>query len=309
MNIEASVGIISNQSSQLLMAERPQSKTWSGWWEFPGGKIEAGESSLQALCRELKEEIGITVVNAEKWIVRKYSYTKYNVTLHFYKVTEWSGDIEARELQKLSWVIPNEQKVTPILPANKLILKAISLPNIYAITNAFEYSGNFLEQVKKKLNDGVKLIQLREKALSKYDYIELSKKIITIAKNFNAKVLINSDIELANKLNADGIHLNSSLLHKLSDIPKGFIVAASCHNKLDIEKAIALNLDFVVLSPVQKTQSHPNIKPMGWDGFSNIIKNCNMPVYALGGMEYDDMNNAYESGAIGIASQRAIWES
>jgi 8-oxo-dGTP diphosphatase len=124
----------------------------------------------------------------------------------------------------------------------------------------------FWNKLKKKLNDGVKLIQLREKALSKCDYIELSKKIITIAKNFNAKVLINSDIELANKLNADGIHLNSSLLHKLSDIPKGFIVAASCHNKLDIEKAIALNLDFVVLSPVQKNSITPKYKTygLGW---------------------------------------------
>ena len=97
MNIEASVGIIFNESFQLLMAERPQSKTWSGWWEFPGGKIESGETPLEALKRELKEEIGISVIDAEKWIVRKYAYEDYEVILHFYKVTQWSGNIEAKE--------------------------------------------------------------------------------------------------------------------------------------------------------------------------------------------------------------------
>ena len=171
MNIEASVGIIFNESFQLLMAERPQSKTWRGWWEFPGGKIEKGETPLEALKRELKEEIGISVIDAEKWIVRKYAYEGYEVTLHFFKVTQWSGNIEAKEEQKISWVLPDNNKVSPILPANDLIFKAISLPDTYAITNAYEYSGNFLNKVEQKLNNGLGLIQIREKAISKNAFI------------------------------------------------------------------------------------------------------------------------------------------
>ena len=307
--IEAAVGIIFNQSSHILMAERPKSKTWSGWWEFPGGKIELGESSLHALIRELKEEIGIVVHDAEKWIIRKYAYDNYDVTLHFYKVTKWSGKVEAKEQQRLSWVIPKQKLVTPVLPANELIFKAIPLPDVYAITNAFEYAGDFLEQLKKKLNDGVKLLQIREKSMSKKNYVEFCKKIIHIAKNFNAKVLINSDIELAYKLDADGVHLNSLLLNNLSDIPKDLIVAASCHSKKDIEKTIELGVDFAVLSPVQQTQSHPHAAHLGWESFGDTIQNFNIPIYALGGMQRNDINNAFNAGGVGIASQRSIWNT
>ena len=309
MNIEASVGIIFNESFQLLMAERPQSKTWSGWWEFPGGKIEKGETPLEALKRELKEEIGISVIDAEKWIVRKYAYEDYEVILHFYKVTQWSGNIEAKEEQKISWVLPDNNVVSPILPANDLIFKAISLPDIYAITNAYEYSGNFLNKVEQQLNNGLGLIQIREKAISKNAFIELTKEIIQMAGNFDAKVMINSDINLAYKLNADGVHLNSSLLHRLSEIPKDLIVSASCHSARDIEKAMTMDVSFVVLSPVQKTQSHPNSTPIGWDSFSKITQNYSIPIYALGGMKQNDIENAFNAGAIGIASQRAIWEA
>ena len=309
MNIEASVGIIFNESFQLLMAERPQSKTWSGWWEFPGGKIESGENPLEALKRELKEEIGISVIDAEKWIVRKYAYEDYEVILHFYKVTQWSGNIEAKEEQKISWVLPENNIVSPILPANDLIFKAISLPDIYAITNAYEYSGNFLNKVEQQLNNGLGLIQIREKEISKNAFIELTKEIIQMAGNFDAKVMINSDINLAYKLNADGVHLNSSLLHRLSEIPKDLIVSASCHSARDIEKAMTMDVSFVVLSPVQKTQSHPNTTPIGWDSFSKITQNYSIPIYALGGMKQNDIENAFNAGAIGIASQRAIWEA
>jgi 8-oxo-dGTP diphosphatase len=308
VNIEASVGIIFNESFQLLMAERPQSKTWSGWWEFPGGKIEKGETPLEALKRELKEEIGISVIDAEKWIVRKYAYEGYEVTLHFYKVTQWSGNIEAKEEQNISWVLPDNNKVSPVLPANDLIFKAISLPDTYAITNAYEYSGNFLNKVEQKLNNGLGLIQVREKAIAKNTFIELTKEIIQMARNFNAKIMINSDINLAYKLNADGVHLNSLLLHKLSEIPKDLLVSASCHSGRDIEKAMTMDVSFVVLSPVQKTQSHPNTTPIGWDDFSKITQNYSIPIYALGGMKQDDIENAFNAGAIGIASQRAIWE-
>ncbi len=309
MKIEASVGILFNQHSDLLMAERPKPKTWNGWWEFPGGKIELGESPEQALKRELKEEIGISVVDFKKWIIKKYKYEDYDVVLHFYKITSWSGNLEAKEKQKLTWVRLKKIDVSPILPANEFIFKAIALPEIYAITNAYECSGDFLVKLTNKLNDGIKLIQIREKAMHRKGFLDIAKKIIDITKKFDAKVLINSDIELAYKLNADGVHLNSIMLNNLSDLPKDLIIGGSCHKDSDIEKAIELDLDFITLSPIKKTKSHPKAQLLGWDSFGKIIEKYNMPTYALGGMTKADVGNALNYGGVGIASQRAIWNS
>ena len=141
------MGVLINHDNKLLLAQRPAKKTWSGWWEFPGGKIERGETPIQALKRELNEEIGVTVSSAEKWIVREYSYDEIDVKLHFFKVIDWAGQIQPQEEQLLEWNNAFSPHVNPILPANELIFKAIGLPDLYAITNAQEHPHDFIDLV------------------------------------------------------------------------------------------------------------------------------------------------------------------
>ena len=308
------VGILTRSDGSFLMASRPAGKGWAGWWEFPGGKIEVNETPKQALTRELQEELGITPTEMQVWIRRYYDYPATHdcpaksVVLHFYFVKKWQGTLSALEYQQLSWQNPANITVSPVLPANVPIMQALALPPIYAITNMAEMGEQtFLIAIESQLKKGLQLIQIREKQLPKAELKRFAKKVIDLTKLFGAKVLINANIDLARELNADGVHLPSIDLMKCSAKPSGLMVAASCHNALELSHAECLGLDFVVISPVKPTLSHETDATLGWQAFEQMIENCNMPVYALGGLTEMDLTQALSCGARGIAMQRAVW--
>ena len=309
MNIDVSVAILINAKRQVLLAERPSTKSWEGWWEFPGGKIEKNETPVDALSREIYEEIGVYITKFEKWVTRRYSFEGNNIILNFFKVNEWEGQVTAKEKQKLVWANLKKTNTSPILPANNFVEKALDLPKHYAITNLSETSKEvFFNQLQKKIIDGLSLIQVREKNLSLNEFKIFSKEVIKMCQPKNIKVIINSDINLAYDLKADGVHITSKELHKIKDLPKGLIVGASCHTVKDIYIAEKLKVDFIVLSSVKKTLSHPEIEPIGWQKFQKLVNNSNIPAYALGGLGVYDYEAALENGAVGVASQRLIWK-
>lgn len=318
--VHVAVGIVQRNASffsggEFLMASRPNGKGWAGWWEFPGGKVEAGESPEQALSRELQEELGITPIEKQAWLVRHFDYPATHdaaakmVKLHFYFVTEWQGDLIPREGQQLSWQSPSKPSVSPVLPANAPIMHALTLPPIYAITNVAEMGeAVFLSALELQLKQGLSLIQIREKQLGQADLANLVAKIQHLAKPYAAKVLLNAGIGLAQKLGVDGVHLGSEMLMSCPLKPDSLIVAASCHNAAQMAHAERLGIDFVVLSPVSETKSHVDAMPLGWQVFEQLVQNSKVPVYALGGMQQSDLPLALKAGARGIAMQRAVWE-
>ncbi len=101
--VEVAVGVLVDAQGRFLLTTRPPGKVYAGYWEFPGGKLEAGESVEQALRRELQEEIGVTIARAEPWRVEVFDYPHARVRLHFCRVREWSGRFEMREGQQMSW--------------------------------------------------------------------------------------------------------------------------------------------------------------------------------------------------------------
>lgn len=119
---EVAVGILIRADGALLLSTRPEGKPYAGYWEFPGGKIEAGESVEQALRRELIEELGVTIGPVEAWKVTEHDYPHALVRLHWCKVREWSGEFEMREGQAMAWQHWPLQ-VRPVLPGAYPVLQ------------------------------------------------------------------------------------------------------------------------------------------------------------------------------------------
>ncbi len=292
----------------FLLARRPEGKPYPGFWEFPGGKIEIGESSLAALERELQEELGIQITLAYPWLTRVFTYTHATVRLHFFRVTTWHGEPQSLENQLLSWQFATDIKVTPVLPANAPILRTLLLPPVYAITQAAEIGTDAaLKNITHALQQGVRLFQIREKTMTKDRLRLFAHEVISLAHQYDAKVLINSDIELYWEIGADGVHFTATQLMALSSRPELNWCGASCHNVEELFWAEQLGLDFVVLGPVLPTLSHPVLSTtLGWRKFAALIRNYPLPVYALGGLHPQDLPAIQELGGHGIAMMRGI---
>ena len=306
--VEVVAAVIERPDGSFLLAQRPPGKVYAGYWEFPGGKVEPGEPLAAALARELHEELGIEVERAYPWIVRTYAYAHANVRLNFFRVRSWRGDPQAREAQRLAWQHVSALDVSPLLPANAPVLRALQLPFEYAITHAGEIgAAEQLRRLDARLAQGLRLIQVREKQMQEAHLARFAAAVIAKARPYGARVLINSDIELAGRLGADGVHLTAAQLATLDKRPALDWCAASCHSAQELERALELGVDFVVLGPVQATPTHAETRPLGWDGFSALTRASTMPVFALGGMQPGDLEIAWRHGAHGIAMVRGSW--
>jgi 8-oxo-dGTP diphosphatase len=306
--IHAAVAILQRPDGRVLLGQRPEGKPWAGWWEFPGGKIEEGETALQALQRELQEELGTEVIEAVPWMTRSFDYPEKTVKLHFFKVRQWLTEPHGKEGQQLSWQHPERLTVEPMLPANTPVLRALILPTRYAITNLAETpEAVFFAQLQRALDGGLRLIQVREKQLTADEMQSFARRIIQMCRPYSAKVLLNTHIELVTQLGADGVHLTSEQLMGMMQRPHNMWVGASSHNRTELDKAANLGLDFVTLSPVLPTCSHPEADGLGWLQFEASILDYPLPVFAMGGMQPSDLVTAWQHGAHGIAMQRGIW--
>ena len=306
--IDVAVAIFMRPDGSVLLAERPAGKVYADYWEFPGGKVEPGESVAAALAREIDEELGVCIERAFPWITQVFTYPHATVRLHFFRVTAWQGEPRAVEHKGLSWERPEAIRVAPLLPANGPVLKGLLLPDEYAITQAAEVGiEEFLARLKRRLTEGLRLVQVREKHLDRDALAAFARRVVALAKPFGAAVLINGDAALAAEVGADGVHLTSAQVATLSVRPAQAWVGASCHTAGDLRAAEKLGVDFAVLGPVLATPTHPDAQPMDWEGFESLAKGALIPVYALGGVTCAMLDEARLRGAHGIAMLRGSW--
>ncbi|MEI7996254.1 MAG: Nudix family hydrolase [Methylococcaceae bacterium] len=313
--LQVAVGVIKNARGQILISLRDESLHQGGLWEFPGGKIESGESAVQALTREIEEELAITVITATPLITVKHQYPDLAVQLHVFLVNQFSGDAKSCEGQPFKWVNPAELTNYAFPTANHPIITAAQLPPFYAILDDVEES-LLLVNLQKILNRGIKLIQLRLKTVPSETIDKFIGQAYPLCKQHGALLLINSAVKNAEDFVVDGIHLTSRDLMAINKRPvfpkrstaKAQWLAASCHNLQELQHAQTIGVDFVVLAPVLATKTHPETEPLGWAQFEKLVSQVNLPVYALGGLSETQLDSARQTGGQGIAAIRAFLE-
>jgi 8-oxo-dGTP diphosphatase len=306
--VRVAAAVVLGANGDVLLAQRPAGKAYEGYWEFPGGKLEPGESPRAALERELAEELGITVRRAAPWLVQRYVYPHAHVELNFFRVFDWEGDPFGHDGQAFAWQTPGAFTVEPLLPANTTVLRALVLPPVYGITMASEAGeAAFVARARAALERGLRLVQLREKDWPLARQRALAEALGALAARYGAKVLLNGDVESVRAWGCAGVHWTAAALAAAEARPADMMCGASCHTAAEVTKAGALGLDFVVVGPVLPTPTHPHARPLGWDGFAAIATGASLPVFALGGLTHADLDVAIDHGAHGVALRRAAW--
>jgi len=309
--VHVAVAAIVNKNNEVLISQRSVASHQGGLWEFPGGKLEPGETVQQALKREIKEELGLRLESFRPLIKVIHHYTEQSVLLDVWKVGSYSGIPEGLEGQAVRWQVINGLNPAEFPEADIAIIQSLQLPDSYLITGDFNTLEDFEIRLRSALDRGIRLVQLRLKnkwlnTASRTEIHNVIDKAKILCNNTTAKLILNVPDDI--NISSDGIHLDSRKLSETHERPECDLLSASCHNMQELHKAQQLRADFVVLSPVQVTSSHPDTLPLGWENFSGYIEQVNMPVYALGGVSENDLAQAWSCGAQGIAGISALWD-
>jgi 8-oxo-dGTP diphosphatase len=311
--IDVAVGVLIRDDGSFLLAERPAGKPMAGYWEFPGGKLEDGESVFDALVREFDEELGLHIVAAYPWVQRVVTYPHATVRLHFWRSfgdgRGWTGTARANEGQAFRWERIDRLTTAPWLAGAEPVRRWLRLPATYAISNAGDVGvDRFIDALDRRLEDGsLHQLQLREPKLDEPTFARLFNAVRVRCAARSVRLVVNSGHDAGYWSRADGVHLTSRDLVRLDRRPAVAWCFASCHVASEIEQAAWLALDAVVLGPVRETASHPGVEGIGWAAFAATAATASMPVYAIGGLCVTDLATAIAAGAHGIAAIRAAW--
>ncbi len=316
--IRVAVGILQREDGRTLLMRRLPGTFREGQWEFPGGKIEAGEDSRSALVRELHEELGIEVSGARRRITLRHAYPEKNVLLEVWQVTAFTGRPRNIEGHELCWVEPAELRRIGMLDADRPIIASLELPATYVITppppvDDENAAAQWLDQLEQTLDLGVSLLQLRCPGWSASGFGRLAKTVVRRCEASGTRLLLNGAPQqvllLSEQLGAAGCHVPARFLAQLGSLqkPGGLLVGASCHSARELAAAERAAADFCVLGPVLPARSHPEHTPLGWEGFGALLKEVSMPVFALGGLARNDLETAWCQGAQGVAGTSGFW--
>ncbi|MGX2039151.1 Nudix family hydrolase [Methylocaldum sp. MU1018] len=307
--LHVAAAVIRDGGGRILIARRLAHVHQGGLWEFPGGKLESGETATEALHREIREELDLEVIEASPLIRIRHAYPERRVLLDVWRVDRFEGTPTGMQGQAICWVSPDELPRFAFPAANRAIVTAARLPDRYAILD--DESGDegvLRERLHDLVSRGLGLIQLRARRLDTHRYEALAHYAAEYCALRGVTLLLNAAPERVARTSAAGVHLTAQRLMALSERPleKARWVAASCHNLRELEQAERIGADLAVLAPVLPTATHPHAVPLGWKVFAEWVDRVNIPVFALGGLSPSDMTMAKFHGAQGVAGIRGF---
>ncbi len=313
--VHVAVGVIQNPRGEIFIAQRAADAHQGGLWEFPGGKLEAGETTSQALVRELREELAIEVDACRPLIQIRHHYADKSVLLDVYRVTEFRGEPIGNEGQPVRWVAPPQLANFEFPAANRPIIKAINLGERMAVSGEFSDAQGLLMSMRALAAQGVDQLILR----STNKPLLGDPQLLTLARQYAASLQMQLQINCSPLAFARisqslgdvlGLHLNSHELMQCESRPiaNNILLGASCHNLDELQRAEQIGVDYALLSPVLPTQSHPGVQTLGWAKFASLVEQVNFPVYALGGMSDASLVQAQMYGGQGVAAISAWWQ-
>jgi 8-oxo-dGTP diphosphatase len=311
--IHVMAGAIGDADGRILVTRRPDHVHQGGLWEFPGGKLEPGETPEQGLARELDEELGIAVYASRPLIRIHHDYGDRHILLDVRRVEAYGGTPRGLDGQPLAWLHPDHMDPAAFPAADRPIIHALRLPALLLITGPDpEQPEAFLARLGQALGSGIRLVQLRAHTLDDRAYLDLARSAWRLCEQAGARLLLNRDPERTHGLPGHGLHLSTRALTRVERRPLApdgstGLVGASCHNQAELARAAALGLDYALLSPVRLTSTHPDAPALGWDRFAELADPVPLPVYALGGLDPTNLNDAFRHGAQGIAAIRGLW--
>lgn len=304
--IDVAVAVVFNTQGQVLWACRPEGKPYAGYWEFPGGKVEAGESVWPALVRELKEELDITATLGGPWFLIEHDYEHANVRLHLYRVWAYEGAPKSLEQQAFTWASLDSSDLYPILPATAPLLPKLAQPTLMALSNyggGFQACADRLERALTGLQTPV-YVQFREKALNGDDLIRAYEHCYALCQKTGQTMLLNSETWLGLRESLEALpcplHLTEAHLRS-GEFTYLQCAGASVHSAASLALAQERGLSYAVLGAVHATASHPGQAGMGWGQFQALVQAARLPVFAIGGLAISELHIAQQHGAHGVA--------
>ena len=285
--VEVAVGVVIRPDGRVLLGQRPAGKPYAGWWEFPGGKLEAGESVAQALSRELHEELGLTPRQSHPWVVREFIYPHAHVRLHFHRVFEFDGEPRSREGQAFDWQLPDRITAAPLLPATVPVIGWLRLPARCAFSGAGVMGMDaFVEALGRDCS--LRLLLLHEPALGPAEFEKLFHRVAELCRAAGTLLLVSSRHGESFGHAADGVLLCGQALYRALHRPRGRLAMAWCVDGAELAKAQSLGLDAAVMDQAPAV-------PVG------------LPVYMTADLRAPITGSVLPAGAHGLAARAGYW--